>query len=82
MKTTHTLNTLFLSAPDVAGIVRRKGLKACLTGIADNIRADFLRWESFDKSARVAASSRSRSCRLACLPTVPSVDSRPLRRSS
>ena len=57
MKTAHTLDTLFLSAPDVAGIVRRKGLKACLTGIADNIRADFLRWESFDKSARVAAHS-------------------------
>ena len=57
MKTTHTLDTLFLSAPDVAGIVRRKGLKACLTGIADNIHADFLRWESFDKSARVAAHS-------------------------
>jgi ornithine cyclodeaminase len=58
MKTTHTLDTLFLSAPDVAGIVRRKGLKASLAGIADNIHADFLRWESFDKSARVAAHSR------------------------
>jgi ornithine cyclodeaminase len=57
MKTPHTLDTLFLSAPDVAGIVRRKGLKACLTGIADNIHTDFLRWESFDKSARVAAHS-------------------------
>jgi ornithine cyclodeaminase len=57
MKTTHTLDTLFLSAPDVAGIVRRKGLKACLSGIADNIHADFLRWESFDKTARVAAHS-------------------------
>ena len=57
MKTTRPLDTLFLSAPDVAGIVRRKGLKACLSGIADNIRTDFLRWESFDKSARVAAHS-------------------------
>jgi ornithine cyclodeaminase len=57
MKTTHTLDTLFLSAPDVAGIVRRKGLKASLAGIADNIHADFLRWESFDKTARVAAHS-------------------------
>jgi ornithine cyclodeaminase len=57
MKTTTALNTLFLSAPDVAGIVRRKGLKACLAGIADNIHADFLRWEHFDKSARVAAHS-------------------------
>ena len=57
MKTTTPLDTLFLSAPDVAAIVRRKGLKACLTGIAENIHADFLRWESFDKSARVAAHS-------------------------
>ena len=57
MKTTASLHTLFLSAPDVAGIVRRKGLQACLGGIADNIHADFLRWESFDKSARVAAHS-------------------------
>ena len=57
MKTARTLDTLFLSAPDVAGIVRRKGLKVCLTGIADTIHADFLRWESFDKSARVAAHS-------------------------
>ncbi len=57
MKTITTLDTLFLSAPDVAGIVRRKGVKACLIGIADNIHADFLRWESFDKSARVAAHS-------------------------
>ncbi len=57
MNTTPTLDTLFLSAPDVAGIVRRKGLKACFTGIADNIHTDFLRWESFDKSARVAAHS-------------------------
>ena len=57
MKTTPLLDTLFLSAPDVAVIVRRKGLTACLTGIAENIHADFLRWESFDKSARVAAHS-------------------------
>ena len=57
MNPTASPHTLFLSAPDVAGMVLRKGLKACLTGIADNIHADFLRWESFDKSARVAAHS-------------------------
>jgi ornithine cyclodeaminase len=57
MKATHTLDTLFLSAPDVAGIVCRKGLKASLAAIADNIHADFLRWESFNKTARVAAHS-------------------------
>lgn len=35
-------------------LVRRKGLKTCIAGIADNIRADFLRWLDFHKSARVA----------------------------
>ncbi|PJI99383.1 ornithine cyclodeaminase [Acidovorax sp. 69] len=53
----HT-DTLYLSAPEVVELVRRTGLEACLRGIADNIRADFLRWGDFDKSARVANHSR------------------------
>ena len=56
--TPATFSTLYLSAPDVIALVRRKGIEACLRGIADNIHADFLRWESFDKSARVASHSR------------------------
>lgn len=50
-------STLYLSAPEAVELVRRKGLQACLSGIAANITADFLRWESFDKSARVASYS-------------------------
>ncbi|CAN7201087.1 ornithine cyclodeaminase [Acidovorax sp. LjRoot129] len=56
--TTATFSTLYLSAPAVIELVRRKGIEACLRGIADNIHADFLRWESFDKSARVACHSK------------------------
>lgn len=46
--------TLYLSAPAMAELVRRQGLQTCIAGIADYIRADFLRWNAFDKSARVA----------------------------
>ena len=53
-----TVQPLYLSAPDAVALVRRKGLQACIAGIADNIRADFLRWQDFDKSARVANHSR------------------------
>ena len=35
-------------------LIQRKGLKPCISGIAENIRTDFLRWPDFDKSARVA----------------------------
>lgn len=56
--TLTTVHPLYLSAPDAVALVRRKGLKACMAGIADNIRADFLRWHDFDKSARVANHSR------------------------
>lgn len=53
----HT-DTLYLSAPAVVELVRRKGLEACLHGIASNIEADFSRWSDFQKSARVAHHSR------------------------
>jgi ornithine cyclodeaminase len=49
---------LYLSAPDAVTLVRRLGLKHCIAGIADHIRADFLRWPDFDKSARVANHSQ------------------------
>jgi ornithine cyclodeaminase len=45
---------LYISAPTAVELVRRKGLKNCIAGIAENIRCDFLRWHDFDKSARVA----------------------------
>ena len=50
-------STLFLSPQDVAGIVSRKGMPAVLQGMAAYIRQDFLRWKSFDKSARLACHS-------------------------
>lgn len=43
----------YLSVDTVVEIVRRKGLAACLQGMAACIREDFLRWNDFDKSARV-----------------------------
>lgn len=51
------IDTLYLGAPDVAAIVARKGLPACIAGVADRIEADFLRWHDFDKTARVASHS-------------------------
>jgi ornithine cyclodeaminase len=58
MNRKHTdIETLYLGAPDVARIVARKGLSACIAGVADRIEADFLRWQAFDKTARVASHS-------------------------
>ena len=56
--TTFSTTPLYLSAPDAVALVRRKGLQNCIAGIAENIRADFLRWNDFDKSARVANHSK------------------------
>ena len=49
--------TLYLGAAEAAELVRRVGLTACFTQLADHLRADFLRWPDFDKTARVAAHS-------------------------
>ena len=49
--------TTYLSVPTVIEIIRQKGLENCLSGIAANIRSDFLRWNLFDKSARLASHS-------------------------
>jgi ornithine cyclodeaminase len=46
--------TRYLSVQDLVDLVRRKGLSACLAGVAARIEAEFLRWEQFDKSARLA----------------------------
>ena len=51
-------STHFLSAHDVSNIVKRLGLRQCLQGMLAAITQDFLRWESFDKTARVASHSR------------------------
>ncbi len=49
--------TRFLSPENVAAIVARKGVAACLEGMAACLRDDFLRWNAFDKRARVASHS-------------------------
>ncbi len=48
---------VYLSAPDLVCLVQRKGLSACIAGIALHIEQCFLRWHDFDKSARVACHS-------------------------
>ena len=50
--------TLFLSAPEMAELVKRKGVPYCLESLASYIEADFARWPDFDKSARVANHSK------------------------
>ena len=54
MKQSSSIQTQFLSAQDAARIVQKKGLDTCLGGMAGYIHEDFLRWNDFDKSARVA----------------------------
>ena len=49
--------TVFLGAQDLIQIVRRKGLPACIAGVAARIEADYRRWNDFDKTARVASHS-------------------------
>jgi len=38
------VSTLYLSAPEAAELIRRKGLIQCMAGIAANIREDFRQW--------------------------------------
>ncbi|MDB5741991.1 MAG: ornithine cyclodeaminase [Polaromonas sp.] len=59
MTTRHAgcLDTVFLSPQDVARIVGRQGLVPTLQALAACIGEDFLRWDSFDKSARLASHS-------------------------
>ena len=56
--TTHQYpTTLYLSAPEMVRLIQRKGLSACIAGVADRIEREFLRWNEFDKSARTACHS-------------------------
>jgi ornithine cyclodeaminase len=49
--------TQFLSATDACALVRTLGVAASLRGMADAIQADYLRWQNFDKQARIASHS-------------------------
>ena len=61
MTRTHTpntpLSTTFVSVQNMVRLIQRKGISSCLVGVADRIEKEFLRWESFDKSARLACHS-------------------------
>lgn len=57
MISTLSVLTQFLSAQDVAAIVNKLGAPVALSRMADYIQADYLRWEDFDKCARVATHS-------------------------
>jgi ornithine cyclodeaminase len=57
MNTTTHLPTRFLSPADVATILRRQGMAESLRGMHDAIHADYLRWQDFDKSARIGCHS-------------------------
>ena len=58
MKTNQVPATVYVGVPDMIRIVQRKGLSACIADVAGRIERDFLRWNDFDKSARVACHSK------------------------
>lgn len=57
MTTSTYLPTRYLSAGDVATILRRQGMAETLRGMVDAIHADYLRWQAFDKNARLGCHS-------------------------
>lgn len=57
MKTESSVQTQFLSAETVAHLVKTLGIADCLRGVAEYLHVDYLRWEAFDKSARVTSHS-------------------------
>ena len=57
MKIESRVQTQFLSAETIAQLVNTLGIATCLRGVADYLHADYLRWEAFDKCARVASHS-------------------------
>ena len=57
MSTPPHATTVYLSVKDMVRLVQRKGLPACIAGVAERIERDLLRWHEFDKTARVASHS-------------------------
>jgi ornithine cyclodeaminase len=53
-----SVKTRFLNCRDIAAIVHKQGLEFCFTQLLQYLRADYLRWGAFDKSARIAKYSR------------------------
>lgn len=50
----YPVQTQFLSVQDVISLVQKFGLAAVFKRMADYIHADYLRWQAFEKCARVA----------------------------
>jgi len=59
MKSPSLAQTQFLSVQDVVAVVRKTGVATVLRRMADYIHEDYLRWQSFDKCARVASHSKN-----------------------
>lgn len=57
MPVSRRFTTTYLSAADLVRLVQRTTLPACIAGVAERIERDFMRWEEFDKSARLACHS-------------------------
>ena len=49
--------TWFVDVPALGRLVNRIGVGEFIAGMAETVKADFLRWEEFDKCARVASHS-------------------------
>ncbi len=45
----------FVSVAQMMRLVHEIGIEPFLAGLAERIEAEFLRWEAFDKTPRVAA---------------------------
>jgi len=58
MQLPHPVTTQFFSVQDVATAVHQLGLPVVLRRLVDTIRADYLRWNDFEKCARVANHSK------------------------
>lgn len=50
--------TQFIGTGDIRTLLRQNGIEPFLVGLAGYIEADFRRWESFEKAARLASHSR------------------------
>lgn len=50
--------TQFIGTSDIRALLSKIGVEPFLIGLADYIEADFRRWESFEKAARLASHSR------------------------
>jgi ornithine cyclodeaminase len=49
--------TRFIDVPALSQLLQRKGVAPLMQELGEALREDFLRWEDFDKSARVASHS-------------------------